>query len=475
MTDTSRPGRRASVTPQRRVDLLVALAVVAPAVVAISVGLVGGESNPTAGPQAPTTAALTSSTVVCPAGLSGADGSVRVARAPDVAGGELAVASAPVTRGDATTSPGDAVAVEQGRSIVVPRSDGATVLDGKGAAAPGIAAGRDGRLALPECRAPGYDEWLVGVGASARSATTVELVNPDDGDAVVDLVLHGDAGPVDEPALRGLEVPPHGVRRIDLATLAPREKATAAHLTVVRGRVTATARTTYDPLGRGRVTTDFLPADADPATDGLILGVPAKPVRPTLHLANPGDDEVRVTPRFVTEDAAFTPSGAPEITVAPQSIRSVDLSSLLKGAAAQGVVGIQVEATAPVASSFEALVQDDLVLLAPTPEVREPTAVVVPTGAKTLVLGGALRTGVVHVASYDPAGKELADERVEIGPDRAASVKLPSGAVAVTVEARNTRIRGVVALPTAGRTPGLATLRLRPAELQAQIPSVRPE
>lgn len=462
MSETPKAGRRASISPQRRIDLLVALAVATPAVVAISIGLIGGEENPALGPQAPTTSALTSSTVVCPAGLSGSDGPVRVARTPDVPGGPL-------------TAGGEEITVEQGRSVVVPDSAAATVVAGKGASAPGIAAGREGRLALPECRAPGYDEWLVGVGASARYATTVELVNPDDGAAVVDLVLQGAAGPVDQPALRGLEVPPNGVRRVELATVAPDAEVTAAHLTVVRGRVVATARNTWDPLGRGRVTTDFLPADTEPSTDSLILGLPDKPVQPTLHLANPGADEVRVGLRFVTKDAAFTPTGAPDIRVAPQSYRAVDLSRLLQGAAAQGVVGIALESSAPVASSVQALVKDDLVLLAPAPELREPGALVVPAGEKTLVLGGAQRTGVVHVVSSDAAGKQLGDQRVEVGPDRGIGVRLPAGAVEVTVQARNTPIRGVVTVPTGGRSPGLATLRLLPAQLQAEIPAVRPE
>lgn len=461
MTETPRAGRRASISPRRRVDVLVALAVAAPAVVAISIGLIGGEEDPALGPQSPTTSALTSSTVVCPAGLPGSDGPVRITRTPDVAGGPLTVGTKEVT-------------VEQGRSVVVPGSE-AAVVDGRGAAAPGIAAGREGRLALPECRAPGYDEWLVGVGASARYATTVELVNPDDGDAVVDLVLQGESGPVDQPALRGLEVPPHGVRRVDLATVAPSAEVTAAHLVVVRGRVTATARNTWDPLGRGRVSTDFLPADAEPSTDALLLGLPAQPTQPTLHLANPGEDEVRVSVRFVTKDAVFTPTGAPDVTVAPRSYRSVDLTRLLRGAAAQGVVGLALESSGPVASSVQALVKDDLVLLAPAPELREPGTLVVPTGDKTLVLGGAQRTGVVHVLSYDADGKDLGDQKVEIGPDRAVSVSLPPAAVAVSVEARNTPVRGLVAIPAAGARPGLATLRLRPAELQAQIPAVRPE
>ncbi len=471
-------GRRAAVSRARRVDLLVGLAIAAPTVVVLSVGLVGGEDNPLAGPQPPTTSALTSATMVCPGGLTGADGPVRVTRTPDVPGGELAVATAPAARGasgSSTTKPGRAITVDQGSTVEVPSSTGPTVLDGRGAAAPGIAAGRDDELAVPECRGPSYDEWLVGVGASARYATTIELVNPDDGDAVVDLALHDGAGPVEEPALRGIEVPPHGVKRIDLATAAPRAEATAAHLTVIRGRVTATARTTWDPLGRGRVSTDFLPADPGPAATSLILGIPDEPVQPTLQLANPGEDEVRVSVRFVTEQSSFTPTGVPEVSVAPQAMETVDLAPLFKGATAEGVVGIEVEASGPVASSFMALSGEDLVLLAPAPELRDPAAAVLPSGSRTLVLGGAERTGVVQVVSYDAAGQQVRTDRVEVGPDRGATLALPRQAASISVVARTTPIQAAVLAATSGRQPGLATLRVRPAELRAEIPAVRPD
>lgn len=464
MSDTANPGtpgRRASVRRERRIDLLVGLAILLPAVVAVSIGVIGGEDDPLLGPRPPTTSALTSATVVCPSGLA-ARGTVRVMRTPGVPGGDLTI-------GD------DTVAVPADGSVTLPAGSAPVVLEGRDEAAPGIAAGREDRLAVPECRAPSYDEWLVGVGASARYATTVELVNPDDSDAVVDLALLGPDGPIEEPALRGLEVPARGVRLVDLAEVAPRAEVSAAHLVVVRGRVTATARSTSDPLGRGRVTTDFLPADAEPATSSLLLGVPPNPVEPTLYLANPGDDEVRVTTRLVSDEAVFTPTDAEEVAVPPRSMVAVDLTEVLSGDVAEGVVGLQVDATGPVVSSMSALVRDDLVLLAPAPDLREPAAVALPAGAKTLLLGGATRTGVVHVTSYDADGTEVADERVEVGSGRAAQLALPSGAVAVTVEARNTRIRAVVSLPAAGASPGLATLRVRPAQLQARIPVVVPE
>ncbi|WP_141006569.1 DUF5719 family protein [Nocardioides humi] len=421
---------------------------------------------------APSTAELTSATVVCPGGTRPAS-AVRVGRTPGVGGGELGILA---TQEDGTELvAGAPVTVEAGSTAVVPDGAGPVVLDGDGAAAPGITAGRDDPLAVPECRAPAYDEWLVGLGATARYATTLELVNPDEGEAVVDVALYDEEGPVEEPALRGIQVPAHGVQRIDLAAVAPRREMTAAHLSVTRGRVTVTARNTRDQLGRGRATTEFLPTQAAPDTENLILGVPSGARGATLFVANPGDDEVRARIRLVTADATFTPTDAPDVTVAPHALQTVDLRPLLSGESAAGVVGIVVEAAEPVAASVRLVRRKDLVLLAPAVEVREPTATVLPSGDKTLLLGDAIRTGVVHVTSYGPDGAVLREDQVEVAPDRAASLDLPPEAVLVAVEPRNTRIAGVVSLPTKGGQPGLATLRLRPAETHARIPVVSPD
>jgi len=451
------------------VDVLVALALVLPTVVALCLGAIGDERSPSAGPQPPTTAELTSATVVCPAGLRPTSG-VRAGRTPDVPGGPLEVLSAAPTGGAlADAAP---VTADGDGTVALPDSAGPVVLDGRGRAAPGIVAGRDDPLAVPECRAPAYDEWLVGVGASARYASTLELVNPDEGEAVVDVALYGEQGPIEEPALRGIQVPGRSVQRIDLATAAPRREITAAHLTVTRGRVSATVRTTRDQLGAARATTDYLPAQARPETDNLLLGVPADVRAATLYVANPGDDEVRAQVRLVTAEATFTPTDAPEVSVPPHSLQAVDLGPLLTGENAAGVVGVLVESADPLVASARLVARRDLALLAPVASFRTATGTVLPAGEKSLLLGDADRTGVVHVTSYAADGSPLGDDRVEVAPDRAATLPLPADAVAVTVDPRNTRIAGIVSLPAGGGEPGLATLRLRPAQTHARIPVV---
>lgn len=467
------PGRRSSVLRRRRVDILVALGVLLPAVVGVSGALIGEQELPPVGLRPPQASPLTAATVVCPAAAAQRGLPVRVTRVPGVAGGELSVSAGGPGAGMLTDA--DPVSVEPGSTAVAPRSAGATVLDGAGAAAPGIIAGRGDALAVPECRAPSYDEWFVGLGASARYASTLELVNPDDGDAVVDVALYDGSGPVDEPKLRGIRVPGHGVKRIDLAADAPRRASTAARLTVTRGRVTATVRNTWDPLGAGRVATDFLPADESARTESLILGLPEQLAGGTLFLANPGEDQVRATVRLVTRQAVFAPTGAGEVSVDARSVKTVNLGPMLSGQKGEGVVGLVVESSGPMVSSVRLLVRGDLALLAPAPQLRDPTAAVLPEGPKTLVLGGAQRSGTVRVRAYDAAGKEIAEERVEVGADRAATLALPPQAVMVTVEPRNTPVAGTFVIPATGGRPGLATLRLRAGETHALIPDVRPQ
>lgn len=465
-------GRRTSSGQSRRVDVLVALALVLVAIVALGLAVIGDETDELAGPRGPRIDPLSATTVVCPGGF-GARSTVRVARTPGAEGGEVSVRQAAPD----AASLGEEAPLEVGASssVAVPGSAGPTVLEASGAAAPGLVAGRGDAAAVPECRAPAFDEWFVDVGASARYATVLELVNPDAGVAVVDLALQGRTGPIEEPALRGIQVPARGVKRIDLAKQAPRAQVFAAHLTVVRGRVAVTARNSVDSLGTAQATSDFLPAQSEPTTDNLILGLPPKPSGAALLLANPGEDEVRATIRFVTKDAVFTPSGLAEVAVPPGSLGVVSLHELLAEKASDGVVGLSIESTGELAASARVIHKTDLLLLGSGIPVREPTTTVVPPGAKTLVLGGAQRAGVVHVRSYDAGGKELGDVNVEIRPDQAASVTLPGRAERIEVEPRNTRIAGVVRVTGTGSQRGSAAVRLRPGDLTARVPAVAPE
>ena len=462
------PGRR-GLTP-RRLDVLVVLAVLLPLVVAGALALVHGEDSAPYADAPPASARLTDASLVCAAAGSSTSGDVLVTRVPDMQAGQVAVRVAGTGSADLAERP--PVRVESGRLTRV-ATDGDVVVRGKGGAAPGLVAGRTGAArSAAECRAPAFDEWYVGIGAAAKQSSTIELVNPDGGPAVVEIALYGRHGLIEEPDLHGISVPGNQVKRLDLSQVTPRRGTLAAHLTVTRGRVVPTVRHTYDPLGSGTPRVDFLPAQGEPSQDNLLLGVPADG-KGEINVFNPGDSEVRATVRVVSDSAVFTPAGLDDLVVPAGTVRQLSLSDVLTKRARAGALGLEVVSGAPLVTSVR-LLGDDLGLVAPATPVpqKDPASMVVPAGPKTLVLGGAAATGTVTVTAVDEHGKVLLDaKRVEVGADRGQSVPLPDAAVLVTVEGRSSAIAGTVML-TGDR---VGALRLHPAEVDAEVPVVRPE
>lgn len=467
---TAAPGRR-GIVRRGKIDALVVLALLLPTTVAAAFAVTRAD-DPAALPDAPPKASrLTDASLVCAAAPSSTAGAVVLSRVPKMEGGDVDLR---VSRRDTIELRGRGdVAVESGRLTTVD-VDGDVAVTGKDGAAPGLVAGRTGAArAAAECRAPTFDEWYVGIGAAARQSSTIELANPDAGPAIVEIALYGRHGPIEEERdLRGIRVPGHEVTRLDLSRVAPKRGTLAAHVTVVRGRVATTVRHTYDPLGRGQPRIDFLPAQAQPATENLLLGVPADGAG-EVHLFNPGEDEARATVRVVSGSAIFTPAGLEDVVVPAGEVRQVMLSDVLTRQAAEGALGVQVVSARPLVASVR-LLDDDLGLIAPSTAIDDemPVTSIVPEGPKSLVLAGATRSGTVRVTAIDADGNRLLDEkRVEVGADRGHSLKVPAGAVLVIVEARNTPIAGTVML-TGDR---VGVLRLWSAEVDADVPVVRPE
>lgn len=456
---------RAGAARNRRVDVLVVLAMVLPSVVLASLTLIRGEEADLV-PTPPHVDHLTRASLVCPTPAVRPAGDVRVTRTPGAAGGEVAVR---IAEGDRTTGAGR-VGADQGVNPIDGRR-AATVLTGRGDAAPGLVAGRDERGAIPECRAPWYDEWFVGLGAATRESSVIELVNPDPSVAVVDIEIHGPDGPLEDASWRGVTVPAHGVEWVRLSEH-PVRAAVAAHVTVSRGRISASARHTWDALGRATATTDYVPAQSQAATENLLLGVPERGQRRRLHLANPGDDEVRVRIHVVTEDATFVPTGTDEVSVPPRSQVAVGLNDSLDADAAAGALGLLIESTDPVVAGVRTLVDGDLLTVGPAAVHDEPLVALAPGGDQSLVVAGATRAGTVRITAVAAGGRVIWDEkRFEIDPGHAMEVELPPRAARIVVTARNTPIAATLLATDAG---GSAAARLFPARTHAEVPDVRP-
>lgn len=456
MTDLDpRAGRRAAVPDRtRRVGPLDLLAVVIPVVTVGVLALVRPVDDDTAS-RPPAEVALTRTTLVCPAALPGT--------------GTVAVASATGRSGEvAVRQPAEDTVTLDGTARVA--TSRPVVLQAEGELAAGLVAGRYGDGAATGCDSPGPEQWFTGVGASAEHGSVLELTNPDRGPAVADVTVLGPDGPVDVPAMRGVTVPGGRTVRFDLAAVVPDRADLSLRVVVSRGRLGAHVVDLVDELGGGVRSRDWLPSQPAPATTSYLVGLGGKPGDRVLAVANPGDDEVRVTLRVVTQESEFTPAGLEELTVPPGGTTSTDLTGVLRSRAARGAIGLRLDSSLPVTASMRTLASGDLSHAVAATPLEDRAALVLPRGSARLVLAGADRAGVVTYTLRDQRGREVARERVQVGPSASTRLKLTPGATQVELVVQRT---SVVAAVEVG-PPGLAVLPLTPLRLQGLVADVRP-
>jgi Family of unknown function (DUF5719) len=455
-----------------RVDLTTALAAGLPILCAIALLLVqapGAEDVD----HSPTRTALTRATVVCPSAME---------QATDVA---LTSAAADV-RDQVAVGLGEdqqTVDLASGAVTTITGVSGPVAVTGEDDAAPGLVAGRFGAKepAAVACVAPAPHAWFTGVGAGAGHTSVLELVNPDSGTAVADVTVYGRGGVVEAPRLRGVSVPGGTSVRLDLGSVIPRRDELAIEVVVSRGRLGASVLDRYDEVGAAELTQDWLPAQAEPATDNLLMGLAPGAGRRTLVIANGTDDEVRADVHVVTDDSVFAPRGVPEIRIAPQSVQRIAMSSVLGPAISEGATGLAVTATGPVTATLRSLVEGDLSHAVAGQTLDRATTVLLPDGGKgverTVEMTGATRTGAVTVVARSASGKKLDSTRVDITPDRGVSVKLPAGTVLVSVTPERTTVSGAVLVSAGrngGKVTGAAVVPLTLPAVNGLVPDVRP-
>jgi hypothetical protein len=461
----SAPGRR-STRRGRRINLTTLLAVVLPVLCALALLLVE-PSGTTETSAAPTLTALSRATVVCPSAMDGSSDVAITSAAEDVRG--------PVRVGLGSDS--DEADVASGEVTTVDGGTGPVAVSGEDDTAPGLLAARFGAdaQAVASCLAPAPLAWFTGVGAGAGHTSVLELTNPDSGTAVADVTVYGRHGVVDAPRLRGISVPGGNSVQLDLASIVPRRDELALEVVAARGRIGANVLDQYDPLGSGKTTQDWLPAQTEPSTSNLLMGLPAgADARRTLVVANGGPDEVRASVQVVTERSVFTPKDVPDIRIPPESTAKLKVSGPLARLLGDGVSGLLVTGTEPVTASLRSYVDADLSHTAPDRAVDGPATVLLPGGdrspTRTLQLAGAEHVGVVDVVSRNDSGEELDTARVDVTPDHGVSVKLPAGATLVTVTPSRTAVSGAILV--AGR--GAAVVPLTTPDVNGLVPSVRP-
>ncbi len=227
---------------------------------------------------------------------------------------------------------------------------------------------------------------------------------------------------------------------------------------------------TADELGSGASSSDWLPAQPEPTTSNVLLGAAAGQGTRDLALANPGEDEARVTVKVISPKSVFAPEGLDEIRLAPGAVKRVDLSEQLAAAIPEGAFGLQVDSTVPVTATLRSFVDGDLSHATSGTPVTTGSTVIVPEGDKQVLLADADGVGAVTVVARSADGKKLATEHAEVRPGTGAVVKLPPKATLVSVVPSRVSVVGAVQVTGAGA----AVVPLAELVRNGLIPDVRP-
>lgn len=455
-TQTPAPRSRARRTAVRHLSPTAIIATVLP-VLTVGALLLVRPSLPPDRAEAPVSETLHRAVRACPAD----SGPVLVGAAEpgqvDVAGAEVDVQPhAPATAG---------------------RSGREALVVGTGDQATSLVAGRwrTRGLAAVSCPDTATSTWFTGVGAGATHSSTISLTNPDRGSAVADITVLAKNGPKNVPALRGIKVPGDGTMVINLAEVFPRRPQLAIQVAVPRGRLAASVLDVNPGLGGDSETSDWLPGQAEPGTDQLLLGLAPGDARDDrLVLANTSEDEGRAQIRVVTKDASFAPDDLPEVSLRPQSVTSVRLGGVLGTALKDGAIGLEVRSTVPTTATLRSVVAGDLVHAAPVTSGDATMTSFVPPGTAQILLGQASAIGTVRVRSYSE-GKLIGTKTVETTPGTGGVVDLPKGVDLVEVTPDRTSVHAALLVSgRAGASTGATVVPLVPTPTERLVPSVRP-
>ena len=461
-------GRRTAQTRRGRVNLTTALAVALPLLCA-GLTLLVRPAGPAATSHPPTATRLTGATLICPSAQRG-DPSIAVGTTSEGVAGTVLLGL-----GDAASK----VPLASG-SVTERDDDAAAAVVASGESGPGLLAARGSQqFSATGCRPPAAEQWFTGVGAGANHGSVLELTNPDRGTAIADVTVLGRAGVVDAPRLRGISVPGGQSVRLPLSSTIPTTGDLALQVVAARGRVGATVLDTVDLVGRAPATSDWLAPQLEPATESTLLGLAPGSGTRWLVVANPGDDEARVSVKIVARQSEFAPEGVEDLQVAPHSTGRMAISSAVSSALSDGGLGVALTASVPVTATLRSVVGGDVSHAVPGERFSEPAAVLLPATSgkgrraptREVVLGGSTSAGTASVVALDADGTTLRESTIEVEPGRGYTVKLPSGTRQVRVEPGRASLYGAVVTAGAG---GASVAPLTAPVTEGLVPDVRP-
>ena len=310
-----------------------------------------------------------------------------------------------------------------------------------GPAAAGLVVGVIGTKPLTgaRCTEPASDYWFTGLGAASTHDSIVEIDNPADTQAEVQITTYS-SRPSVLPSADDRVLSPHSSLTIDLFQDNPQYGVFAIHAAVVRGQASVSVLDQLQTPGQSAIS-EWLVPQSTPINAVTLFGVPSSS-RQTLTVANPGTDQLTATVRLITKSAIFAPAKFAGIDVPGNGVATADLGKVLAGA--KDVIGIEVDASSPITASLASVVGNDLAVTGADPLLTAEGGVVLPDGDKTMVIGAASVAGSVTVIARDASGVVVAKRAVPVTTGGAVAVGLPSTAVLVQIQTNKIQLRAAV-------------------------------
>lgn len=477
-------GRRAAARTRgyrgdRTLPAAVTLLLLAVAAVAVAAGRSTPDRDPAPGATA-TGSVVDRSVLACPdtSGLAadgaGSETTVRAGLAPVRSalpdGGSLPD-SGTLRVGEAGQDGGEQ-SLARGELVELAAEPG-PVLDGVGAAAAGLFGYRVDRTpattALARCVAPRGSWWFAGAGAGLDHGSDLVLTNVDPGPAVVDVRVYGPDGPVDAVGTRGIPIAPGETRTIAMTDVAPQTEELLVEVAADRGRVSAALVDRYAAEAGDDPGLEWLPGTDRPSRLVRLAGAPARARTRTLLVGNPSDRQALVQVRLAGAGGTFSPQGLAEVSVAPGSVASVDLTGVLPTGEPVAVV---VAARVPVVATLRSVGPRDTAYAGAVDALTAPAAVPVLPGAGAsvqLTAGG--RAAVARVIGYTREGEQTGSDRLQVDATATASWQPEPDTAYVVVERVSGALFGAVAYAGTGV---LAQTPLVPVPLTEVTPPVLP-
>ncbi|MDV9178028.1 DUF5719 family protein [Streptomyces sp. W16] len=303
-----------------------------------------------------------------------------------------------------------------------------------------VAAGNGRGLQGVNCTAPDTEFWFPGASTSADRTDYVNLTNPDDSAAVVDIDLYGKDGDLKSTVGEGITVEPHADEPILLSTLTDDQEADlTVHVVVRSGRVGAAVQALDAKLGG-----DWLAASTDPAGSLVMPGIPKDATSVRLIAFTPGDSDADLKVRLSSPTGMITPAGHETVHVKAGMTTAVDLGDVTRGDPGSLVL-TQTDQSVPVVAALKVVrgkgsKQETAFIPATGPVGTRATSADNSSKGSTLSLVAPTRTATVKVtASAGSGGGTPVSKTYTIKAGTTQDVELPvpgglKGTYALTVE-----------------------------------------